>query len=369
MNKVILIALTGGPCAGKSTGLSKIVQDLTSFGKIVLTIEETATQVINSGANPNLGGIKAFEKLIMKIQHAKEIAFKEYAVSVIKDTEQDVVIIFDRGLPDCKVYMDDSMYDEILNELGLTDISTLDFYDGAMHLVTAAKGAKEFYTTENNKARRESVDEAVEIDDKTLKVWNGHNHLRVIDNENVYFTQKINNLIKEVHSLLGIPVPLEIERKFLIKKPDFEKLKSLYECTTVSIVQTYLISEDNTERRVRQRGINGNYTFYYTEKKRINDLTREEKEEKITRDEYINYLTQADTNLHQIIKERTCFISNNLYFELDDYPFWDDKAILEIELTEENKEITLPNGIEIIKEVTSDNNYSNYSLAKTQGVI
>lgn len=37
------IVLTGGPCGGKSTGLSKIEQELTEKGYKVFIVPETAT--------------------------------------------------------------------------------------------------------------------------------------------------------------------------------------------------------------------------------------------------------------------------------------------------------------------------------------
>ena len=40
--------------------------------------------------------------------------------------------------------------------------------------------------------------------------------------------------------------------------------------------------------------------------------------------------------------------------------------ILEIELTNENQEVKIPNFINIIKEVTNDINYRNYNLSKRE---
>ncbi|MBQ3724982.1 MAG: hypothetical protein II904_05630, partial [Oscillospiraceae bacterium] len=44
----------------------------------------------------------------------------------------------------------------------------------------AAKGAEAFYTTDNNTARVETLEEAIELDAKTLAAWAGHPHLRII---------------------------------------------------------------------------------------------------------------------------------------------------------------------------------------------
>ena len=72
----------------------------------------------------------------------------------------------------------------------------------------------------------------------------------------------------------------------------------------------------------------------------------------------------ADTERRQIRKTRYCLSLNNLYYEIDVYPFWNDKAIAEIELSDENAEITFPDYIKVIKEVTDDPEFKNASLAK-----
>lgn len=62
----------------------------------------------------------------------------------------------------------------------------------------------------------------------------------------------------------------------------------------------------------------------------------------------------ADTSKRQIRKTRYCLTYESQYFEIDVYPFWKDKAIVEIELNDEKAVIAFPNFIKIIKEVTSE---------------
>ena len=52
------------------------------------------------------------------------------------------------------------------------------------------------------------------------------------------------------------------------------------------------------------------------------------------------------------------------YFEMDVYPFWNDKAILELEVSSENEIFELPEGIDIIEDVTNNPKYKNKALAK-----
>ena len=261
----------------------------------------------------------------------------------------------------------------MLKKRNLTFADVYARYDAVLHLVTAADGAEKFYqwndpTKEdvgNNAARSESPEEARIKDKKTLDSWIGHPHLRVFDNS-TDFNGKIQRVIEEVFALLGEPIPKEIERKFLIKKPTKKEIDSLGCVSKTNIIQTYLYNEDNNvERRVRQRGTKQEgFTFYYTEKTDIGLGERLEKEEKITPNEYIDLLSEADTNLHQISKVRYCFIYDKKYYEMDLYSFSDDYAIVEIELNDINEEINLP-PLTFIKEVTNDESFRNHSLAKT----
>jgi CYTH domain-containing protein len=220
------------------------------------------------------------------------------------------------------------------------------------------------YNITSNRVRAESLKEAKFYDEKTSEAWTGHPHLRIIDNS-TGLDEKIDRLMEEIYAFIGVPLPLEIERKFLIKMPNIVDITKLISCAKIEIIQTYLCSENPDEvRRIRQRGSNGDFVYYYTIKKSITPIKRVEVERKITKEEYLSLLMEAETSLRQIKKTRYCFTWNNIYYELDIYPFWNDKAIIEIELTSEKQIVNMPNFIELIKEVTDDNKYSNYSLAK-----
>ena len=47
---IVRICLTGGPCAGKTTAIASIKQDLTQLGVKVLVVPEAATQLMKGGA-------------------------------------------------------------------------------------------------------------------------------------------------------------------------------------------------------------------------------------------------------------------------------------------------------------------------------
>ena len=358
--KVTKIVLTGGPCAGKTTALTWINNYFSKRGYTVLFVPETATELITNGVTPWACGNYDYQTFQFKLQKIKEQIFDEAAKTMKSDK---ILIVCDRGILDNKAYMKNVEFKRILKEFNTNEIKERDSYDAVFHLVTAAKGKEEVYTLANNQARTESIEEAKVLDDKLISAWTGHPHLRIIDNS-TDFEEKLERLLKEIASFLGEPEPLEIERKFLICYPNLKHLEELPNCTKIEIIQTYLKSDDDTERRIRARGIDGDYIYYLTEKRKISGIKRIETERRLTKDEYFELLMKADHNLHTIHKTRYCLSENNQYFEIDIYPEWDNQAIMEIELNSEDQEIIIPNFLEIIKEVTDDESYKNYQMAK-----
>ena len=359
--KVSKIVLTGGPCAGKTTALTWINNYFSQRGYSVIFVPETATELISNGVAPwTCGTNYDYQKCQMQLQKVKEQLIEEASKTMKNDR---VLIVCDRGALDNKAYMTNVEFKRLLSELGTNETKERDSYDAVFHLVTAAKGKEEVYTLANNTARTENPEQARALDDKVIAAWTGHPHFRIIDNS-TEFEEKLERLLKEIASFLGEPEPLEIERKFLICYPDIKALESLPNCTKVDITQTYLKSNSDVERRIRARGIDGDYLYYLTEKKPITGMKRVETERRLTQDEYLKLLMEADNKLRTIRKTRYCLSENNQYFEIDIYPEWDDQAIMEIELSSEDDEIKTPDFINIIKEVTDDESYKNYQMAK-----
>ena len=356
--QIAKIVITGGPCAGKTTAMSWIQNAFTDLGYQVIFVPECATELINAGISGiTCKDVVAFQNALMKLQIEREKIYEDAAKTLKSDK---VLIVCDRGIMDSKAYLSSLEFATVLYNINKNEIELRDNYDAVFHLVTAANGAKEFYTLENNKARTETIEEAIAADNKLIEAWNGHPHFRIIDNSSE-FEDKMRRLIKEISLFLGEPEPYEIERKFLIEYPDIAWLNK--KCKKIEIIQTYLNSSNDEEIRVRQRGINGNYIYTQTIKRAINDLKRVEIEKRLSKDEYLELLMDADITKHPIRKTRYCLIYKNQYFEIDIYPFWNDKAIVEIELNNEEQEIEIPKQLKLIKEVTNDKKYKNSSLA------
>ncbi|MBR3178725.1 MAG: AAA family ATPase [Clostridia bacterium] len=359
--RITKIVLTGGPCAGKTTAQSWIQNNMPKYGYRVLFVPETATELIGGGADPKLFNSNLdYQRCQMRLQLEKEKVFEQAAQAM---PAEKVLIVCDRGTIDNKAYMTDLDFLRLCEELGTSEVELRDRYDAVFHLVTAAKGASKAYTTANNEARKETAEEASELDDKLIAAWTGHPHLRVIDNS-TSFEDKLKRLMREIITALGEPEPLEIERKFLIHYPDLKWLEEQKNCRKVDIIQTYLQSNSEEEIRVRQRGQRGHYVYFQTIKRAVSETTRVEIEQRLTKEEYLRLLMNADTTRRQIRKTRYCLMYQNQYFEIDIFPFWKDQAICEIELADEQAQIALPPEMKVIREVTNDPAYRNAALAQ-----
>ena len=360
--KISKIVITGGPCAGKTTAMSWIQNALTKIGYAVLFVDETATQLITGGAAPWLStSNRDYQLQLIQLQQAKERAFQEIGKTLKEDR---ILVVCDRAAMDNCAYMTDQEFAWVLKKMNTNKIALRDQYDAVFHLVTAAKGAEQFYTLENNQARTETVEEAIALDDRLISAWTGHPHFRTIDNS-TGFEEKMHRLIREIITFLGEPAPMEIERKYLISRPSRQVLEQMPHCEKVDIVQIYLKSDDpSEERRIRQRGSNGNYIYFMTRKRKAGGIKRIEIEERLSQEEYIARMMEADPAYRPIRKERYCLSGNGLYYEIDLYPEWKDQAVMEIELYSEDQPITFPEGIHVIREVTGDPAYTNHELAK-----
>lgn len=362
MSKPVTIVLTGGPCAGKTTALARISERLTSVGYQVYLVPEVATMVFGGGVSLAGAGpiVTAKSELAMvTLQLQLEGTFERIAEA----SEKRTVLLCDRGAMDVKAYVSADIWQAVLHNMTASESWLRDHYDAVIHLVTAADGAEDFYTLVNNAVRTETPREARFLDMRIRQAWMGHPHFRLIDNT-TDFEGKIRRLEAAVCRVVGIPEPLEIERKFLVSR-----VGTLPEhAVTVDIEQTYLRSEVGDGERVRKRGQNGSCTYTHTIKNPRALGGRFETEERISAWEYIELLQRADDRRQPVKKTRTCFLYEGRYFELD--TFIEPKPglqLLEIELDSLDEAVNLPPCIAIEREVTDDPAYSNSEIARCGG--
>ena len=158
--------------------------------------------------------------------------------------------------------------------------------------------------------------------------------------------------------------PLEIERKFLIRRPE-ETLLARHSSGWLDMEQMYLVRRQKGESRRIRRSTNGEETrYYYNEKIRLSAIKRIEREREISQTEYETLRQEADPDCAVICKRRWFVPQGELTLEVDVFPFWAHQAFCEAELTAEDQPVELPGWMELLREVTDEDGYTNHALAR-----
>jgi CYTH domain-containing protein/predicted ATPase len=357
MEEIKKIVLTGGPCAGKTTALVKIMEHFSSLGFKVFTIPEVPT-LFSQGGVDYLTDNKTFfyeeEQATLETQIGLEDKFSKMAEAYGKPS----VIVCDRGTLDISTYLPPEMWKKITRACGTDTESLRNRYDAVLHLVSAANGAEKYYTTANNKQRKEGLQLARQLDKKIINAWMGHPHLRVINNHD-NFENKLRRVIKEISDVLALPQPIEKERRYVV-----EVKAPIPECIESEIIQTYLTAEPGCEMRLRRRVWKGKKVNILTTKKKVADDERIETERTLTNNLYASLLRQADPYRQTIKKIRKTFIWKGQFFELDHFLEPINHLItLEVKGVAEKEDVHFPPAVKVIKDITGDMAYDNYNIA------
>ena len=363
--QITRIVLTGGPAAGKTTLISRVLKEFKSEdGWKVITVPETATELISGfgvGPFPNCMTMEEFQFFVVEDQlHKEQLALK--AAQIVP--EEKVLILYDRAVMDDKAYVSDEQFALTLASFGTTEAELMGHYDAVLHLVTCAKGAEYAYNY-GNAARYESIEDARIADDRTLRAWSPHPNHFVIDNS-VDFEDKINRAIAAIYRVLGQEVPDVEKSKYLIAMPDVRTLTEKYGAIPTEMMQTYLITANPLlERRVRQQRSGTEYLYFFTEKRVGEDGKRWVTERPISEKEYIRYLMESDLTLRAVRKTKYRFHYAGHVLEIDVYPFSSERAFLFDYATAPEK-AELPEELQVLRCVSDDKEYKNRRLASTQ---
>ena len=157
--------------------------------------------------------------------------------------------------------------------------------------------------------------------------------------------------------------PVEIERKYVILKPDFAALEMEYEVKVSKIWQTYLMSDAGVTRRVRKRVYSDKVSYTLTEKRRIDTISSLEDEREISKGEYEALLDEMREGTRTLTKTRRVIRIGEVDFEIDEYPEWVRTCIMETELKSRDEQVVMPDFVKIIAEVSGVKAYTNASMA------
>jgi CYTH domain-containing protein len=158
---------------------------------------------------------------------------------------------------------------------------------------------------------------------------------------------------------------LEIERKYVISKPSVDSMRACESYGASEIVQIYLESEVGITHRIRSRAFTGGRTLYYeTRKIRVDRMSSHEYEREIDREEFDTLSLKIADGSRPIVKTRHTFDYLGQTFEIDVYPDWERTCIMETELPSRDTEVTFPDFIRVVAEVTGDKRYSNAAMSR-----
>ncbi len=156
----------------------------------------------------------------------------------------------------------------------------------------------------------------------------------------------------------------EIERKYIIFKPDESVLSAQEGYSESKIEQVYISVGGGVCRRIRKRCGGGRTVCTETIKTTVSAVRSIEDEHEISLDEYEKLYRERDLSRSVINKTRRIFRYHGQLFELDYYPFWQKTCIMETELRTEDEKIEIPPFIKILEEVSEKIEYKNFSLAE-----
>ena len=375
-NKIYLVCVTGGPCAGKTTALAEITEMFPEH--IVYTLPELATLVVTAGQSldhsqkdPGIEG-----QLVRKfISHM--MATEDYFTNVGMHEQKDVIVLTDRGCIDPKPYSDKETWSQLMSEAGWSeDDLTNNRYDLVIHLVTAADGAVDYYTKVNNKARRETADEAKIMDKQTQDAWLNHHNFKIIHNHYGSFQGKLNKIYQQVGDLVGYNPSFNLASKFLLPDDfDIEAAIPQHIPSSTFSQQIDYLEVDNPEKVSAYISFRYNddgketYTHVVRNLSKNLDKRREQKSQ-IRKHVYRLFNSQRDLNKKTLHKKITSFNYSNTSFVVEEF-FGDNKyanrihKILRYErsINEGGIPIEIPEWLPLVKDVSGRKEYHSYSLA------
>ncbi len=201
-NNIPKVVLTGGPCAGKSTILSRIQE---SFPEQVETVPEAANMLIGGGFPLPSDSLPYSERWQMTLQdplftlqQSLEANHSEIATRTNKQ-----LLVCDRGLLDQVAYFRGGV-SEFLERYKVSDVGEIiGRYSLVIHLASVALLGESAYQQASSAQERveDTVEQVREAEQKTLEAWSLHPNLVTIE-PNDDFQTKVKDVLKIIDEQL-----------------------------------------------------------------------------------------------------------------------------------------------------------------------
>lgn len=316
------IVLTGGPGAGKSTIIEYLEKYLNQNNIPNHVISETVSDLNREiGIKPSSTNSRTFQNMVYYLQKVKE----EGAINGFKHRNEDKLIICDRGLVDNRAYLTDDTFNELLNQYNDNFLDISNQYDYVIALSSAAN-LDNGYTLENNPARYESKEEAIEKNKRTIESWILTRNLKIIPAQENFENKKISTL-NYFRRILN-DYMIKEHFRYIPNNSEIVELKKEREIFEININQKYLSYKGSSLKKYIEDIEYDNNHVYYFVKKLINGYEEEIIcDKRITEKEYDYYLQNEHFEYEVNIKEER-FIKDNYLYKLQDLKYFN---IIEIE--------------------------------------
>ena len=371
--KIVKVVLTGGPGGGKTSVLNAIknlaiteegYKNIIKLGdkKIKLvTISETATELISSGITPTEAErIYDFQDILFEIQKSKE----ESSIKSLRfGYDADIILfLYDIGLLDGMAYLDKKgEFEDIMASKDVKELDILDKYDLVVDLLSTATCAPEKYGFESNEARFEDVEWAKSVDRKTSAAWVGHRNMKLFDS-GVSLEEEVNNVIEYLKDYILNGSNIEKEEYFIENSPfSFSKYNDV-NSRRINVVNTHIdFGIDNVVDTILvKRTYRGYSTYFLQFVTKGSEKARIIKDERIDENTYKRLLTRYDIkNVEE--KKELSFVEGKRLYKVS---FYNDFTTLEVEKGLDNEEIIIPNDIKIIRKIRDFSEKSELSSKK-----
>lgn len=168
------VVLTGGPCGGKTTALERVSSYLRERGFEVFSCPEAFTILATNGFSLDYFATQGMDIVAQNTILNWQKSMEDGMEAILRARGLPAVLLCDRGIQDGAAYMPLDDWNKFLQSRGLNVTNVREGrYNAVFHMVTAAEGAQDFYTLDNNDARTETLEEAREMDKKTQRAWVG----------------------------------------------------------------------------------------------------------------------------------------------------------------------------------------------------
>lgn len=333
---VYKIVLTGGPCGGKTTSLARLSPYLRERGFEVITCPEAFSLLVSNGMSFDyLGAVEGMDVVVQDTVMDMQIGLEDGFERVLRARGKPAVLLCDRGLMDGSAYMSQEAWERLLRKRDVGCVSELreGRYNAVFHLVTAAEGAEQYYTLENNAVRTETPELARELDHMTRNAWVGHQNLRIFDNSTDFET-KLQRVVEETARLVGLPTKMQRDTtKFLLKRePDLDSFPKDVRVRRFNVEKIYLYEEEISSENIveeytfirkrstiNEEGEAAGSVYGWTQVQKTREGQIIEKKRIITKREYNSLFNNRDRSRHIVRQTRISFLWNIQSFTIHVY--------------------------------------------------